>query len=71
MNQPGFNTFGQATFIIEDDHLPIFDSLQFTLNLVGSTAITNEVNFIPVSGGERTFTFVGGQIVDASFPGCH
>lgn len=64
VNQSGFDTFGQATFIIEDDHLPIFDSLEFTLSLVGSTAITNEGNFIPVGGEERTFTFAGGQIVD-------
>lgn len=67
-SQSGVDVLGRANFIVADDHLPIFDTLQFTLNLVGGTAITNEGNFIPVDGVERTFTFSGGQLTGTGNP---
>lgn len=56
-NQSAVDTLGRAYFIAADDHLPIFDSLQLNLSLVGATAITNQGDFIPVDGAERTFNF--------------
>lgn len=62
LNPSSVDVLGSVDFIVVDDHLPIFDSVKFTLNLIGNTAITNIGDFIPISGTEYTFT--GSQITD-------
>ena len=64
LNQPGVDVIGTASFVVADDHLPIFDSLRFALSLEGSIALTNNGHFIPIGGTERAFTFSNGQVTE-------
>lgn len=58
-NQQNVTLLGAVDFVIIDDNLPTGDSLLVDFAIIGSAALTNNGNFLPIDFGINKFTLVG------------